>query len=129
VEPALLPGPGSSVGQKQEHRCNAAIDVTGLVQWQLGKDGVDVLLHRTRGKRQRLGNRRVVLALRHTGQHLTLARGETAQGRADGARTFDDERLDNPGVDHRTALCHLPNCAGEMFGVGDALFQQVGPPA
>ena len=40
-----------------------------------------------------------------------------------------DERFDDPGIDHRTALRDLANSPNEVLGVRDALLQQVRPTA
>ena len=70
------------LGQEEQRRLDALADVLAVGEAELEEDRVDVLLDRPLGQDQRVGDRRVALALGDLGEDLALASGERGQGRA-----------------------------------------------
>src|SRR6478609_10075335 len=60
--------------EEHERSLHALADVLRAGEAELGEDRVDVLLDGALGQHERLGDRRVALALRHLGEHLALTR-------------------------------------------------------
>ena len=76
-----------------------------------------------------VGDRRVVLALRHVRQDLALAVGELRERRVRHPVLRRDQRLDDLRVEDRAAARDLVQRADQLVDVGDPFLQQVAEPA
>ena len=78
-------------------------------------------------RNERLGDRRVALALGDLGEHLALARRQLVERRALAPRAARvDERLDDLRVDHRAAVGDRADRRRQLGAVVHALLEQVG---
>src|SRR3989442_10005242 len=119
----------SSSGEEHQYRLDPAVYVLLRRQSELREDRVDVALDRALGERQRRGDRRVVLPLRHLAEDFAFARGELIERRDAWPGAGGDETLDDLRVDDRTAARDLADGADELIEIGDSLLQEVPAPA
>jgi hypothetical protein len=75
-------GHGVSVGQEEQGGLHAFADVLGVVEVELAEGRVDVLLDRSLGEDERVGDRGVALALGDLREHLTLTGRQHGERRA-----------------------------------------------
>src|SRR5829696_1518027 len=117
-----------AVGVREEHqrRFDPLADVLRIGEAQLEEDRVDVLLDGALRQEQRLGDRRVALALGDLREHFPLAGRQLVQGRALRTAASGHERLDDLRVDQRSALGDRADGGHELGSVVHALLEQIG---
>src|SRR3954471_23767087 len=93
----------ASLRKEHERRLHALAHILRVGEPELEEDRVDVLLDGALGQEQRLGDRRVALALGDLAEHLALANCELVERRAVRDASRVHEFLDDLGVDHGAA--------------------------
>ena len=120
-------GSAFGFGQEEQRRLDALADVLGVGEAELEEDRVDVLLDRPLGEDERVGDRRVALALGDLGEDLALARRSArpaASARRAAWRRRAARRSSSPCTEPPAATASI--AATQLGAVVDALLEQVG---